>query len=255
MDLALIASCAMLGLAGTPHCAAMCGAPCAALATRRSAVPAGIPAAAVPSRGLAAGSESGLTASLPGLAFHAARAAGYALAGGLAAAGVGAVAWLAAAAPMLRPFWVLLHVAALSVGLWMAATGRQPAWVTRLGHRPVRTGAWQPLRGPGRVAVAGATGALWVGWPCGLLQSALVVAALCNSATAGATAMLGFALASAPGLLAGPWIFRQLGAAGAGAQARVVSWAVRLAGAALAAGAVFALNRDWWGRLLAYCGL
>jgi sulfite exporter TauE/SafE len=228
MDLALIASCALLGLAGTPHCAAMCGAPCTAATVTRSGA---------------------------SLAFHAARATGYAAAGGLAAAGVGAAAWLAGAAPVLRPFWALLHMAALAVGLWMAATGRQPQWMTRIGRRPPQPGRWQPVSGPGQVAAAGAAGAMWVGWPCGLLQSALVVAALCNSPAGGATAMLAFGLASAPGLVAFPRMIRRLDRAGAGPQARGVSWALRASGAALVAGSIFALNRDWWGRLLALCGL
>lgn len=232
MDLALIASCALLGLAGTPHCAAMCGAPCtAATLTRPDARPGA------------------------SLAFHAARATGYAAAGGLAAAGVGAAAWLAGAAPVLRPFWVLLHMAALALGLWMATLGRQPQWMTRIGRRPARPGRWHPVSAPGQVAAAGAAGAMWVGWPCGLLQSALVVAALCNTPAAGATAMLAFGLASAPGLLAFPWMVRRLDQSGPALQAQRVAWAVRAAGATLVAGSLFALNRDWWGRLLALCGL
>lgn len=250
MDLALIASCAMLGLAGTPHCAAMCGAPCAAVTGAGRGAPAGAPAArALPG-------PRALTPALPDLAFHAARAGGYAVVGALAAAGVGAAAWASAAAPVLRPFWVLLHVAALAIGLWMAATGRQPDWMTRIGRRPLRqdTGGWQVLTLPRRTAAAGAAGALWVGWPCGLLQSALVVAALCNTPASGATAMLAFAAASAPGLLALPWALARLGATGEAARARAVSWAVRVAGAALAGGSAFALGRDGWGRVLAYCG-
>ncbi len=35
LDLALVLSAALLGLAGTPHCAAMCAAPCAALGGAR----------------------------------------------------------------------------------------------------------------------------------------------------------------------------------------------------------------------------
>jgi len=57
---------------------------------------------------------------------------------------------------------------------------------------------------------AAAAGLAWVAWPCGLLQSGLVVAALSSSPAGGALAMGGFALASMPGLLAGGWLFDRL---------------------------------------------
>ncbi len=241
MDTALIISCALLGLAGVPHCAAMCGPACAA------ATCAGMPAQ---------------TRAVE-LTFQAARCAGYACAGGLASAGVGAAGLLGGAAPALRPFWVLLHCAALGLGLWLALTGRQPAWMMRLGasSRPQTvplTGGPERIvmRRGGAAGAAGAAGALWVAWPCGLLQSALVVAALCNSPAAGALAMGGFALASAPGLLLAPWLLHWLrrnrpgGARGAETTVRL---AIRASGVLLAGGALVALDRDAWSRLLAFC--
>jgi sulfite exporter TauE/SafE len=88
--------------------------------------------------------------------------------------------------------------------------------------------------------------------PCGLLQSALVMAALGNSALAGASVMAAFALASSPGLMAAPWLFRALGRFGGGgdAQRRLLT---RLSGLLLAAASGWALTHGLWARFLAWC--
>jgi sulfite exporter TauE/SafE len=217
MDLALVLGALMLGLAGAPHCAAMCG-----------------PASGALLRGCGRPSPHASTA-----AFHAARVLGYALAGAVAASSVGALERLGQLSPVLRPLWTLLHCAALGLGLWMLWQGRQPAWLENLGRGGARlapqqatqAGGWQRMQGPGR---ASAAGLLWVAWPCGLLQSALVMAALANTAWGGAAAMAGFAIVSAAGLGLAPWAFARLAGRGlAAGQASV--WAVRVAGATLAA--------------------
>ena len=124
--------------------------------------------------------------------FHAARIAAYAAAGAVAASSVGLLARLGQAAPVLRPLWTLLHLAALGLGLWLLWQGRQPEWLENLGRGGERIApqghqnGWQRIHGPVRAAAAGG---LWVAWPCGLLQSALLVAALANSAWAGAAVM------------------------------------------------------------------
>jgi hypothetical protein len=234
MDLALVFGALMLGLAGAPHCAAMCGPAGAALlhgCSRRS------PRAAP-------------------LAFHLSRTAGYALAGAVAASSVGALAQLGQLSPVLRPLWTLLHCAALGLGLWLLWQGRQPAWLENLGRstrqlapQQAPAGGWQRLQGPVR---ASAAGTLWVAWPCGLLQSALVLAALANSAWAGAAAMAGFAVASAAGLGLAPWAFARLAGSGGGALLGG-AWAVRVAGAALAAASAWALGHDLFHRFVAWC--
>lgn len=223
-DAALIASAAMLGLAGAPHCAAMCGAPCAA------AVGGGGARATV--------------------GFHAARLLGYAAVGGVAAASVGALAGLAAWSPALRPLWTLLQVLALALGAWLLWTGRQPAWLSALGRVPQAAApqGWQRLRGPGRATLVGS---VWFAWPCGLLHSALLVAAMTGGAAAGATAMAGFALASSPGLLAAPWALRRLTRGGGAAAAE--RWAARGAGALLVVAAGFALTHGLWAGFIAWC--
>ena len=70
---------------------------------------------------------------------------------------------------------------------------------------------------------------------------------------AGAAAMGAFALASAPGLLAGPWVWRHLMRGGdVAARER---WAARAAGALLVAVSAWALGHDVWHQLAADCGL
>lgn len=224
MDSALYLSALGLGLAGVPHCAAMCGAPCAALTGGAS------PAAR--------------------WGFHAARAGGYAVAGALAAASVNSLQALGSLSPVFRPLWTLVHLAALLLGAWLLVYGRQPAWIERIGRQPVpAAGGWKPVSGPRKATLAGA---LWVAWPCGLLQSAVLVAALGDTAWVGAGVMLVFAAATAAGITLGPWVWRRL------AQQRLPGWTatagVRLAGAVLAAASLWAMGRGMWSTVAAYCG-
>jgi sulfite exporter TauE/SafE len=153
--------------------------------------------------------------------------------------------------PALRPLWTLLNAAALMLGAWLLWRGRQPAWLARVGRvpaRPAQRQGWEVVRMPLRAASAGAA---WVAWPCGLLQSALVVAALSSSALSGAATMAVFAVASAPGLVAGPWLARRL-LAGRGAAARE-AWAVRAAGLMLLGASAWALGHQLGPQVAAFC--
>jgi len=96
-------------------------------------------------------------------------------------------------------------------------------------------------------------GAVWFAWPCGLLQSALMVAALANGPAAGAAVMAAFALASSVALGAMPMLWAR--AAGGSAQwgGRITVWMVRLSGAALAGASAWALGHDLLVRVAAYC--
>lgn len=228
-DLALIGSAALLGLAGTPHCAVMCSAACAA----------------------ATGSGT-LRASL---VFQAARLAGYAAAGALVASSVGALATLAEFSPALRPLWTLLHAAALGLGLWLLWHGRQPAWMSARGRAPAMTPAvpvgWEPMHSPGKPTLrAAAAGGAWVLMPCGLLQSALLVAALTHTAQSGALAMAVFAAASSAGLLLAPWGWRRLGRRD---NLHWDRWLTRAAGAVLVGASTWALGHGLWQRVATYC--
>lgn len=223
MDAALYASALALGLAGSPHCVAMCAAPCAAVTGGRRP---------------------------DAMAFHVTRLLGYAAAGALAAASVNALGALASLSPVFKPLWSMVHAAALALGLWLAFTGRQPAWLERVGRRAqpaTASGGWQRVRGPGRAALAGAA---WVAWPCGLLQSAVLVAALANGPATGAGVMATFAVASGAGLSLAPWLWRRVGGGAAGASGTL---GVRLAGGLLALASAAAMGHGLWAQVVAYC--
>jgi sulfite exporter TauE/SafE len=234
MDLTLFLGALLLGAAGVPHCAAMCA-----------------PASGVLIGRCARHGQSGSST----LVFHVARIASYAAAGALVATSAGWLAELARAVPALRPLWTLLHAAALALGLWLAWQGRQPAWLENLGRGSARLApqvdaqGWQRLQGPASAAVAGG---LWAAWPCGLLQSALLVAALAGSAWGGAAVMAGFAATSAIGLGLAPWAFARLTRTDA-AGGRASLWATRAGGVLLAAASAWALGQDLVHRVVAYC--
>ena len=239
MDQALFFSAVLMGLAGTPHCLAMCGAACTAAA------------------------GGGRARNL--LPFHLGRLMAYAAAGAVAAASVGSLAAMGQAVAALRPLWTLVHIAALALGLYLLWQGRQPGWMERLGRTrgPVtvdhRGGErWQVVAAPAR---SSGLDLAWVAWPCGLLQSALLVAALANTPASGALVMAGFAGASAAGLWLGPALWWRLSggrpavgtAAARGSAIGAPSTAVRWAGAALAAASAWALGHGLWMRFAAWC--
>lgn len=232
----------LMGLAGGSHCLVMCAAPCAALLGTRgtkdtkgtdSAAPAGQNAQPV----RWARRSGGGGAIQRSAAFHAGRLAGYAGIGALAAQALDSLAWLTTQTTALRPVWTLLHVAVMVWGLMMLLWSRQPAWVEQAG-RAVWTRVRPLVAAPGGVALAGV---LWALMPCGLLYSALLVAALSGGALQGALTMVMFGLGSGAWLLAGPWAWGRL-------KNRLdlvrAQWGTRVAGGLLCAVAAWAL---WMG--------
>ena len=212
-----------MGVASSPHCAVMCGAPCAAL-------------------------TSGCKRNATG--FHLGRLLGYTAAGAVAASSVVVLGAWSQAVPALRPVWTLLHLAFLGLGLWWLATGRQPDWMRRDGAVPVRVvgRAARPLR-------SGLAGLAWVAWPCGALQGALLLSALASSPQGGAFVMAGFALGSMPALAAAPWAWARWQALSgrAASQTQVAMLGYRFAGAALVLGSGWALTHGIWARFVAWC--
>ena len=192
----------LMGLAGGPHCVAMCGAACAGLAQ-------------------AAGARRGQALT----AFQLGRLLGYSLLGALAAASVQGLGWLTTQSAAIRPVWTLLHLAAMALGVLLMLQARQPAWLDQAARR-----LWAKVRAfndrYGRAA-PWMVGMLWALMPCGLLYSALMVAALTSTPLDGAMTMALFALGSSVSLWAGPWLWLRLQTLGDGA------WGMRLAGAAL----------------------
>jgi hypothetical protein len=217
-----------MGLAGAPHCAAMCGAACAGISRGQDW------------RGR--------------LAFHLGRIISYAVGGALAAASVSVLGQMAQASAALHPLWMLLHVAALLLGLSLLWLGRQPAWLMNLGQNLSRSAPgvvrWAPRQAGLRSALAGLA---WLAWPCGLLQSALVLAALASGPLWGAATMTVFALISGVGLVIGPAaLWRLLGVARA---EQGMQWAARVAGLLLAIGSGWALGHGLWARVAPYCAI
>ncbi|MDP1693545.1 MAG: sulfite exporter TauE/SafE family protein [Burkholderiaceae bacterium] len=234
MDAPLLLAALLMGAAGSLHCTAMCAAACTAV-VQRSARDA--PAQAL-------------------LGFHLGRLAGYAAGGAIAAASVNALGAWAQALPAVRPLWSLLHVAALMLGLWLAVTARQPAWMTAWSRAPqglASGGEWRPVGGPALARLraplgAAAVGSVWVALPCGLLQSALLVAALTSTPASGAAVMAAFALASSLGLVVVAAAWRR-----SVATPGTLRWAVRLAGVMLAGSSAWALGHGLWQQVAAYC--
>lgn len=229
----------LMGLAGGPHCLAMCGAACSAVAMR-----------------------CGGSRPRPALAaWQLGRLVSYAAAGALVASSVALLGDWGRELAWLRPWWVMLHLAALALGLWMLRQGRAPSWMAA-PFLPA-TSPTAPAAGGLRsipIVKAGAAGAGWVVMPCGLLQSALVVAALGNSALEGAGVMAAFAVGSGLSLWFGPGLWTWLASADPrGAVTPAGRWlgpvpAVRLAGAMLAVGSAWAVGHDLlapW--VLAFC--
>ena len=224
MSTALALTALVMGLAGGPHCTAMCGAACAGVV------------------------RIGKQPKLAPWLFQVGRLAGYSAAGALAAETVQGFSWLTGQAGALRPVWTLFHVAVFAWGLSMLALARQPMWVSNAGRV-----VWKRMR-PAAGARGGlfAAGALWALMPCGLLYSALLIASLSGGAAEGALSMALFAAGSGLWLAAAP---RLLAKARDAANKLRADWGTRLSGLLLVIAAVFALWVDLAHRVAQWCGL
>lgn len=237
MSAALVATAAVMGLAGLPHCAGMCGAGCAAAA--RLCRPA------QPSRAVIGLLVGRLTA--------------YALAGAFAATVVTGLQALSEGTGWLRPVWVGLQLFLLVIGLALLLRGRLPpsieAWVEQFGRRPQDAAVARKVHLPGELKAA-AIGLLWPAIPCGLLHAALLVAAVASGPVDGAVVMLAFGATSSLGLLLGPAVWlRWLPAAlrrraGADEPGRL---ALRLAGAMISVFAGWGLAHAVIAPIVAWC--
>lgn len=203
----------LMGLAGGPHCIAMCGAACA-----------GVGQAAAPR-----GTRAMWT-------FQLGRVLGYSALGALAAASMQGLGWLTVQSAALRPLWTLLHVAAIVLGLSLLWRAEQPIWLEQAGKAIwTRARSWVGRSGAGAPLVLGT---VWSLLPCGLLYSAVMVAAMSARPLDGAVVMALFAAGTSVSLMAGPWLWLRLRSVGSG------RWGVRLAGLALSASSSWAV---WMG--------
>lgn len=201
------------GLAGSVHCAGMCGGivsafsvggPSAAPARTRvipiARVGAGAGAAAV--AGMPAAAGAGALGHV--LSYNAGRIGSYMLAGAIAGGLAGSVASLAhMASAQLAAHW-LANLMLVAMGLYLMDAWRGLARVEQAGG--VLWRRVQPLVKPlvpmDTPLKALALGGLW-GWvPCGMVYSMLLTAMLSGSALDGALVMGAFGLGTLPMLLA-----------------------------------------------------
>jgi sulfite exporter TauE/SafE len=195
----------VVGLAGSVHCAGMCGGIVGAL----SVIPAQAAIHRTPARKISMdsrvrGGPSMRNDVLHVLAYNAGRIASYMIAGALAGGLAGGARNLAPMIGMQSVFYWLANLMLIALGLYL-----MNAWhglsVLEQGGRVVWQRA-QPIIAPALKTLmpadqphkAFAMGALW-GWlPCGMVYSALATAMLSGSATDGAAVMLAFGLGTLP---------------------------------------------------------
>ncbi len=183
----LLFSALLMGIAGGPHCLAMCGSACMGM-TR----------------------WPGQSAARSLCLFQTGRLIGYAALGAIAAMSMNTVGWLASETPVLRPMWSMMHVAAVLWGLWLIWHAEQPLWLSRTANA-----IWKRVSRHAGRADSHSLSTLWLGmaWallPCGLLYSALLVAAFTSGALQGAMVMAAFALGGGLALTVFPWFWSQL---------------------------------------------
>ncbi|PCI61473.1 MAG: hypothetical protein COB34_01205 [Methylophilaceae bacterium] len=169
----------LMGLAGGPHCIAMCGAACGSL------------------------QNDGVSKRWK---FHLGRLIGYSSLGAVAAGSVKTLAWFSNQTQALHPLWTFFHVLVLCWGLMLLAYARQPAWADQFGRH-----VWMQVRQMSHLSGGGVvTGMLWALMPCGLLYSALLVASLNANPISGALSMATFTIGTSLSLLIGPWLWFKL---------------------------------------------
>lgn len=178
---ALTLSALIMGLAGGPHCVAMCGAACTAL-TNSPQTPHAV------------------------YIYHLGRLCGYAILGAMATFAIQSIAWASSYSAILHPVWTFFHVLIFCWGMLLIIYARQPIWVDSAGRT-----VWQhikklSLKQGGHFYI----GMLWAFMPCGLLYSALVIASFNGSPIQGAISMAAFALGSSVSLFFAPWLWLKL---------------------------------------------
>jgi len=180
METPLVATTFFMGLAGGPHCIAMCGAAC--------------------------GGIQNTTAGIHIWKFHTGRLIGYATLGAIAAASVNTLAWVSEQTLALHPLWTFFHVLVFVWGLMLLLFARQLSLADQLGRR-----IWVQVRKVSLLSGGGVlTGMLWALMPCGLLYSALLIASLNANAINGAFSMATFAIGTSVSLVVGPWFWFKL---------------------------------------------
>jgi sulfite exporter TauE/SafE len=206
IETALLSSALIMGLAGGPHCVAMCGAACTGI-TQSAQHPYAI------------------------YQYHIGRLCGYALLGAIATFAIQSIAWLSTYSKTLHPLWTFFHVLIFFWGVLLIIYARQPIWVDNAGRS-----IWKQVK---KLAVIRGgifyIGMLWALMPCGLLYSALMIASFNGNPIGGAMSMAAFAAGSSVSLFVAPWLWLKL------KTNSVEPYGMRLAGAMLSAASAWAI--------------
>jgi sulfite exporter TauE/SafE len=206
MQTALIYSALLMGIAGGPHCVAMCGAACASF-------------------------NQSTTQPYAIQLYHLGRLCGYATMGAIATFAIRSIAWLSSYSAVLHPLWTFFHVLVFFWGLMMLIYARQPIWVDRAGRN-----IWQHVK---KLSLLSGghfyIGMLWALMPCGLLYSALIIASFNGNPLGGALSMAAFALGSSVSLFFAPWLWLKL------KTNMVEPYGMRLAGILLSSASAWAI--------------
>lgn len=209
ITVSLISSAFLMGLAGGPHCVAMCGAACAGFSK---------------------------TPNQPDAIYqyHAGRLCGYALLGAIATLAMQSIAWLSSYSKILHPLWTFFHILVFFWGAMLIIFARQPIWVERAGSQ-----LWQKVKKLTRIRLGFFyIGLLWALMPCGLLYSALIIASFNGNALGGAISMAAFAAGSSIALFFAPWAWLKL-------KTRAIEpYGMRLAGLILSIASAWAIWMD-----------
>lgn len=228
----------VVGLAGSIHCAGMCGGIVTAMSatTTTTVIPAndGRSAAAVHrtvAYPLRRSMDSGVRRNdglAHVLAYNAGRISSYMVAGALAGGLAGGARNMAALAGVQMGFYWLANLMLIALGLYLMNAWRGLAVLEQGGRvlwqraQPVIGPAMKTLMPADTAPKSFALGALW-GWlPCGMVYSALTTAMLSSSAANGAAMMLAFGLGTLP-------MLTSLGLLGARVQQAMQRRSVRIA--------------------------
>jgi len=168
-----------MGMMGGPHCISMCGAPCSVISAQGS-------------RQI--------------WQFHLGRILGYGILGGVAAYSVNNLAWLSNQTMSIHPLWTFFHGIIFVWGFVMLLYAKQPQWIDRMGES-----IWNVIQKLSKTLRNNfLLGMLWSFMPCGLLYSALLVAALTLNILNGTISMMFFALGTSISLIVSPIIWLKI---------------------------------------------
>ena len=168
-----------MGMMGGPHCISMCGAPCSVISAQGS-------------RQI--------------WQFHLGRILGYGILGGVAAYSVNNLAWLSNQTMSIHPLWTFFHGIIFIWGFVMLLYAKQPQWIDHMGES-----IWNVMQKLSKTLRSNfLLGMLWSFMPCGLLYSALLVAALTLNILNGTISMMFFAAGTSISLIVSPIIWLKI---------------------------------------------